>query len=56
MEKVLNGNWKISISADEVLEMLDISKRFGWDNRDKIDWSRVNFKILGTLKGGNSKE
>ncbi|KAM1274801.1 hypothetical protein ACFX2I_024621 [Malus domestica] len=39
-ENILNGNQRSSISAGRVLELLNINKRFGWDNRDKIGWSR----------------
>ncbi|CAN8321398.1 unnamed protein product [Cochlearia groenlandica] len=30
--------------------LLEISERFGWDNEDKIAWSRINFELLGTSK------
>jgi len=53
---VLNGN-KISSTAaksigaaDSVLQ--EISERFGWDNHDKVGWSKVDFNLLGTSKGG----
>ncbi|CAI0410398.1 unnamed protein product [Linum tenue] len=35
-----------------VAQLLEISQRFGWDNDDKVGWSRVNFELLGTSKGG----
>ncbi|XP_068336919.1 uncharacterized protein [Pyrus communis] len=51
-ENILNGNRRNSIAAGGVSELLEISERFGWDNEDKIGWSRVNFELLGTSKGG----
>ncbi|KAL6126381.1 hypothetical protein ACLB2K_074431 [Fragaria x ananassa] len=39
-------------NAGGVSELLAISDRFGWDNDDKVGWSKVNFKLLGTSKGG----
>lgn len=45
---VLNANSK----ADGVVaELLDISQRFGWDNEDKVGWSKIDFQLLGTSKG-----
>lgn len=32
--------------------LLEISERFGWDNEDKVGWSRVDFELLGTSKSG----
>lgn len=53
-EGVLNGNRVATSSRTEsaVSELLEISERFGWDNQDKAGWSRVNFELLGTSKGG----
>ncbi|XP_050379842.1 mitogen-activated protein kinase kinase kinase 5-like [Argentina anserina] len=39
-------------NAGGVSELLGISDRFGWDNDDKVGWSKVNFELLGTSKGG----
>ncbi|KAL7140582.1 hypothetical protein ABFS83_09G128500 [Erythranthe nasuta] len=53
-DKILSGNETLS-SADgrnAVSELLEISKRFGWDNEDKRGWSKVDFGLLGTSKGG----
>ncbi|MED6175632.1 hypothetical protein PIB30_080233 [Stylosanthes scabra] len=52
---VLNGDThshSLSSSSSAVSELLDISDRFGWDNQDKIGWSKVDFDLLGTSKGG----
>lgn len=53
---VLNGNnlnLNLSLSSSSaVSQLLDISDRFGWDNHDKVGWSKVNFDLLGTSKGG----
>ncbi|XP_060669358.1 uncharacterized protein LOC107428220 isoform X3 [Ziziphus jujuba] len=54
-QNVLNGNSSSSSSSGNlsaVAELLEISERFGWDNNDKVGWSRVNFELLGTSKGG----
>uniref|UniRef100_A0A6N2LPE3 Uncharacterized protein n=1 Tax=Salix viminalis TaxID=40686 RepID=A0A6N2LPE3_SALVM len=63
-DTVLNGNNNRSISGSSlskndggdgdsaVSRLLEISERFGWDNEDKVGWSRVNFELLGTSKGG----
>ncbi|KAK9923970.1 hypothetical protein M0R45_032363 [Rubus argutus] len=48
-ENALSGNRS---NAGGVSELLGISERFGWDNDDKVGWSRVNFELLGTSKGG----
>lgn len=50
-EGVLNGNRALRTES-AVSELLEISERFGWDNQDKVGWSRVNFELLGTSKGG----
>ncbi|MED6159430.1 hypothetical protein PIB30_042281 [Stylosanthes scabra] len=52
---VLNGDTHshtLSSSSSAVSELLDISDRFGWDNQDKLGWSKVDFDLLGTSKGG----
>ncbi|KAJ6910129.1 hypothetical protein NC652_020968 [Populus alba x Populus x berolinensis] len=60
-DTALNGNNNRSISGSSSLarnddsavsRLLEISERFGWDNEDKVGWSRVNFELLGTSKGG----
>lgn len=48
-ENALSGNRS---NAGGVSELLGISERFGWDNDDKVGWSKVNFELLGTSKGG----
>lgn len=53
---VLNGN-NISSGAAKSIgaadsELQKISERFGWDNLDKVGWSKVDFDLLGTSKGG----
>lgn len=48
-ENTLSGNRS---NAGGVSELLGISERFGWDNDDKVGWSKVNFELLGTSKGG----
>jgi len=53
---VLNGN-RISSTAAKSMgpadsELQKISERFGWDNLDKVGWSKVDFDLLGTSKGG----
>ncbi|PKI34384.1 hypothetical protein CRG98_045224 [Punica granatum] len=52
-EGLLNGNRATTSKTESaVSELLEISERFGWDNNDKVGWSRVNFELLGTSKGG----
>ncbi|GMQ07781.1 hypothetical protein CsSME_00051835 [Camellia sinensis var. sinensis] len=54
-QKVLNGDDGVRgspRSEGAVSELLEISERFGWDNDDKVGWSRIDFGILGTSKGG----
>lgn len=52
-QNVLDGNtFSPSRNLSAVSELLEISERFGWDNEDKLGWSRVNFELLGTSKGG----
>ncbi|KAI3881255.1 hypothetical protein MKW92_003412 [Papaver armeniacum] len=53
-EVLLNGN-EISSGKNvksPVSDLLEISERFGWDNDDKIAWSKINFELLGTSKTG----
>lgn len=57
---VLNGNDAcsrptIGSSSSRIVavsELQEISERFGWDNLDKVGWSKVDFDLLGTSKGG----
>lgn len=61
-EKILHGSdesmralTSVRKSREEVNSvsmLLEISERFGWDNEDKIGWSKINFELLGTSKGG----
>ncbi|KAL8043643.1 hypothetical protein ABFX02_09G128041 [Erythranthe guttata] len=52
-DKILSGgNETLSSGRNAVSELLEISKRFGWDNEDKRGWSKVDFGLLGTSKGG----
>ncbi|KNA13934.1 hypothetical protein SOVF_112070 [Spinacia oleracea] len=52
-EKLLNGDVLTANSKSEgvVAELLDISQRFGWDNDDKVGWSKIDYQLLGTSKG-----
>ncbi|KAG6425737.1 hypothetical protein SASPL_109941 [Salvia splendens] len=51
-ENILSGNAATSSGGSAVAELLEISERFGWDNEDKIGWSKVDFGLLGTSRGG----
>ncbi|KAK2965474.1 hypothetical protein RJ640_008268 [Escallonia rubra] len=55
-EKLLNGDVLSSPASRSdqgaVAELLEMSERFGWDNEDKVGWSKINFGLLGTSKGG----
>lgn len=53
-EKILNGGVLRSKyeNGSTVDELLELSERFGWDNDDKLGWSRIDFGLLGTSKGG----
>jgi len=53
-EKYLTGDILASnsMTRDPLAELLELSQRFGWDNEDKVGWSKVDFKLLGTSKGG----
>ncbi|KAL9686661.1 hypothetical protein QQ045_031054 [Rhodiola kirilowii] len=53
-EKVLNGDVLMTTPTpmSSVDALLQISERFGWDNEDKIGWSKVNFELLGTSRSG----
>ncbi|KAF6157867.1 hypothetical protein GIB67_023268 [Kingdonia uniflora] len=52
-EKILTGddcNNKTSSTRNPVSDLLDVSVRFGWDNDDKVGWSKIDFALLGTSK------
>lgn len=55
-DKLLNGDVSRRSSDVEkpsaVQELLEISERFGWDNEDKLGWSKIDFQLLGTSNGG----
>lgn len=56
-EKILNGDKARPCSnngngRNAVNELVEISERFGWDNEDKGGWSKIDFGLLGTSKGG----
>lgn len=55
-EKILKGEGASHFSSgnerNAVSELVEISERFGWDNEDKRGWSRIDFGLLGTSKGG----
>lgn len=56
-QNLLNGdNTNVvssSLGSGKVSALLaEISERFGWDNDDKLGWSRIDFSLLGTSKGG----
>nr|GLL23316.1 uncharacterized protein LOC109187224 [Ipomoea trifida] len=52
-QNVLNGDVLLSAATPSaVSELLEISQRFGWDNDDKAGWSKIDFSLLGTSKGG----
>ncbi|XP_031104558.1 uncharacterized protein LOC116008628 [Ipomoea triloba] len=52
-QNVLNGDVLLSATAPSaVSELLEISQRFGWDNDDEAGWSKIDFSLLGTSKGG----
>ncbi|CAL9218475.1 unnamed protein product [Arabidopsis halleri] len=50
--KALTSVKKSREEVNSVSMLLEISERFGWDNEDKIGWSKINFELLGTSKGG----
>ncbi|PIN23887.1 hypothetical protein CDL12_03398 [Handroanthus impetiginosus] len=54
-EKILSGNSASASSSthgNAVSALLEISERFGWDNEDKVGWSKIDFGLLGTSRGG----
>ncbi|CAN4079024.1 unnamed protein product [Withania somnifera] len=50
-QNLLNGDVPAG-TQNAVSELLEISSRFGWDNEDKLGWSKIDFAMLGTSKGG----
>ncbi|XP_021720303.1 uncharacterized protein LOC110687957 [Chenopodium quinoa] len=51
-ERLLNGDvLHTNTKSEGVAELLEISQRFGWDNDDKVGWSKVDYQLLGTSKG-----
>ncbi|OIS99897.1 PREDICTED: uncharacterized protein LOC109228489 [Nicotiana attenuata] len=50
-QNLLNGDVSASTQS-AVSELLEISTRFGWDNEDKLGWSKIDYELLGTSKGG----
>uniref|UniRef100_A0A803M9U0 Uncharacterized protein n=1 Tax=Chenopodium quinoa TaxID=63459 RepID=A0A803M9U0_CHEQI len=56
-ERLLNGDVVHTNTKSEgvVAELLEISQRFGWDNDDKVGWSKVDYQLLGTSKGDRSE-
>lgn len=48
----VNKNKNMATNESSVSRLLELSQRFGWDNEDKVGWSKVNFELLGTSKGG----
>ncbi|CAI9267660.1 unnamed protein product [Lactuca saligna] len=52
-ERLLTGEGMVGSSGSGVaVELKELSKRFGWDYDDKVGWSKVDFRLLGTSKGG----
>ncbi|KAM3219427.1 hypothetical protein P3L10_023958 [Capsicum annuum] len=50
-QALLNGDVPVG-TQNAVSELLEISTRFGWDNDDKLGWSKIDFDMLGMSKGG----
>ncbi|KAL3349937.1 hypothetical protein AABB24_022808 [Solanum stoloniferum] len=51
-QNLLNGDVSPAGTQSAVSELLEISTRFRWDNDDKLGWSKIDFELLGTSKGG----
>ncbi|KAK2653198.1 hypothetical protein Ddye_013054 [Dipteronia dyeriana] len=62
-ENLLTGNMNINSFASSstgngsdhesaAARLVEMSERFGWDNDDKVGWSKVVFQLLGTSNGG----
>lgn len=51
-ENVLNGNMSSVLGSGVVYELFEMSARFCFDNNAKIGWSKLNFELLGTSRGG----
>ncbi|CAL9132772.1 unnamed protein product, partial [Musa acuminata var. zebrina] len=56
LERILTGDGLRRSSFDPadspVAELIEVSDRFGWDNKAKDAWAGINFELLGTSKGG----
>ncbi|KAL5769474.1 hypothetical protein ACOSP7_013628 [Xanthoceras sorbifolium] len=53
-ENLLTGNidtTSLGESESAVSRVVELSERFGWDNVDKVRWSKVDFQLLGTSNG-----
>lgn len=48
----VNKNNNMATNESSVSRLLELSQRFGWDNKDRVGWSKLNFELLGTSKGG----
>ncbi|KAK9229884.1 hypothetical protein WN944_022850 [Citrus x changshan-huyou] len=48
----VNKNKNMATNESSVSRLLELSQRFGWDNEDRVGWSKLNFELLGTSKGG----
>jgi hypothetical protein len=42
----------VARSGAVAVKLQEISERFGWDNNDKVGWSKIDFNRLGTSYGG----
>lgn len=57
-DSILNGNNNNIINSSDdgigsaVSRLVEISERFGWDNEDKVGWSKVDSELMGTSKSG----
>ncbi|XP_047333883.1 uncharacterized protein LOC124937634 [Impatiens glandulifera] len=51
-QKLLDGDSLIGTGKDSVAGLLELSKKFGWDNEDRSAWNQIDFSLLGTSKGG----
>ncbi|GLT61782.1 hypothetical protein SLA2020_344640 [Shorea laevis] len=53
-QNVLQGNNNTSFPRNQnaVSLLSEINERFSWDMEDKVGWSKVDFELLGTSKGG----
>ncbi|KAM7525666.1 hypothetical protein LguiA_015568 [Lonicera macranthoides] len=54
-DRLLSGGGNVSMNSDGngvSNQLLELSQRFGWDFEDEVGWSKINFGLLGTSKGG----